>query len=1717
MLDLLKTQCDYLLFAHGLAMIVLASKCLCMRLAPKDRLPWGWLACFGVLQGLNVWLEMLAVSLGDSAGFKWVRLLFLAAAFVSLVWCGWCVIRAQQHSATEPWVLVPLLALAGLGGAAGFDGLNVTVRYALALPGGLLAGLAFVREARQADRERRRPLSLAGAAFFVYGLFSGLVVPKATFFPASVLNDSSFMARTGVPVQLLCAMCAAVIAAGVWAIASRKHEEEAGRPYVLKWWVPATFAALVIGGFGLTEWRGKIADTQQRNHVLSQASAIARTINTERIRALSFSPADKDNPHFRRLEDQLRLYARTAGHRSIYSQAIRNGQIVFGPESLLESDPMASPPGTVYQRPPEALREAFRSCTPQTVGPYSDEYGTFVSAFAPILAPRSNEVILVIGIDIEARTWQAIVARERLNGILFTLALAVVFVGARALVYWRGLLPMHQQGILRHAETLIVGSTGLTISLMAAHFAHDQETRSRQLIFSHLADRPSSMVVTSICDIRDDLLGNLGRFFESHRTLDQRTFNQYAKGLRESGTVEAWAWVPVVKAPDRTLFEEAARQEGLAHFQIWEKDAQGRQVRADRRNVYYPVRLMEPVTGNEGAFGYDLGSDAIRRAALEEVIRTGLPTGTEPAVLIQDAAHQKSIFAYHPVLDQEDPSHLRGFAVAALRTQSLLSHCLGKPLPGQSTTIVEWYQLRSNQPPFLLARSPEGDAPAAVAGIASHGGQASLSLQAPLLILGKAYVIVVRPGQAFLAAHPERAFWLTLAVGVFLTIVLASSVGLFSQHRTLLEQQVKDRTAELLQSESKFHTLFEDSKDAYFLIADGVVRDCNKALLSLFQADREQIIGRSPDEFSPELQPNGVTSKESALEKIEDALTAGGARFEWVHRRVGGTDFWAEVVLTALPLDGGVQLFASMRDITDRKQAEHAASIQAMRNQVLLQTGSDGIHVLDEDGNVVEASDAFCRMLGYKKEDLLRMNVADWEIQWSSDELRAKIRQLIRSPEVFETRHRSKDGRIRDVEISARGVNLDGHLYLYASARDITERKQTEETLRCERQRLADIIEGTRVGTWEWMVQTGETTFNERWADIVGYTLDELQPVSIQTWLNLVHPDDAKVSEELIRRHFAGEIDHYDCECRMKHKDGSWIWVHDRGKVVDWADDGTPLRMTGTHSDITHRKRAEEELRESEERFRKILHSLQVGIVLVDAQNHRIIDANPKAAVMTGCRQSDLIGVECHELICPAERGRCPVTDLGQSVDASERTLLTVGGEKIPVLKTVLPARIGGRDTLVESFVDIEKMKEVEVQLAAAKTAAEEASRLKSDFLANMSHEIRTPMTAVLGYSDVISECCPGTCDYGNGELKSAISIIRRSGHHLLGLINDILDLSKIEAGQMSVELLACSTYDILAEVASIASVRAKSKGLEFDIESIGPIPRSFRTDPMRLRQILINLIGNAVKFTESGGVRLVTRLVEGDGEPYMQFDVIDTGIGMTDEQAARIFKPFSQADVSTARQFGGTGLGLVISKRLAHLLGGDLILADSKPGLGTRFRVTVATGPLDGIGKTESWDPRDSTSASRCDKTPLPSSGASTLRDVRILLAEDGPDNQRLIAHVLKKAGATVELAENGRVAVSKALAAAAEKAPFDVILMDMQMPEVDGYEATGILRARGYTRPIIALTAHAMATERKKCLEAGCDDFATKPIERACLIRTILAHVPGKPQAESSCSIAT
>lgn len=546
--------------------------------------------------------------------------------------------------------------------------------------------------------------------------------------------------------------------------------------------------------------------------------------------------------------------------------------------------------------------------------------------------------------------------------------------------------------------------------------------------------------------------------------------------------------------------------------------------------------------------------------------------------------------------------------------------------------------------------------------------------------------------------------------------------------------------------------------------------------------------------------------------------------------------------------------------------------------------------------------------------------------------------------------------------------------------------------------------------------------------------------------------------------------------------------------VVSWY--GHKLSRA-VHASIETSGKQAAALADQEARLRTIFNTASEGIITIDSSGS-IEACNEATLDLFQCEESELIGTQLSALVDRVgesddsdESHHSRILDL-DSLIGTKQVLMAYRpcGTRFYVQFSAAEVRFNDHRVITGILTDITERKTVEKELQKARVAAESATAAKSQFLANMSHEIRTPMSAIIGYSDLLLDPAQTAEDR-----IDCVSTIRRNADHLLTLINDILDLSKIEADRMTVEKIECSPCQLVSDVASLMRVRATENNIGFQVNYDSAVPAKISSDPVRIRQVLINLVGNAIKFTQEGAVKVHVWTEELDGDdPTINFRVIDSGIGMTEEQKSRLFRPFTQADYSTTRKFGGTGLGLTISKTLVNLMGGEISVA-SVPGLGSCFEFSLPTGPLTNVPiiQNPSETSLESQAAEVIDVSETTSLAA------KVLLAEDGVDNRRLISFHLRKAGCEVTTAENGKIAFEMATTAAREGAPFDLIFMDMQMPVMDGYQSASKLREAGYQGRICALTAHAMTGDREKCISAGCDDYLTKPIDVEKLVATV------------------
>ena len=592
----------------------------------------------------------------------------------------------------------------------------------------------------------------------------------------------------------------------------------------------------------------------------------------------------------------------------------------------------------------------------------------------------------------------------------------------------------------------------------------------------------------------------------------------------------------------------------------------------------------------------------------------------------------------------------------------------------------------------------------------------------------------------------------------------------------------------------------------------------------------------------------------------------------------------------------------------------------------------------------------------------------------------------------------------------------------------------------------------------------------ERADQAVGKTMDQFVSADDLVWL----------SEE-VEKSFEGETTSFEFECRTPGR-GRRLFTTSIAPVVEPT--GRIQRVISVTSDVTEQATAQHNLQESEARYRSLVDSAPVCITELDLEG-RITGINPEGLAIAQLNDAaSLIGVSLADLVIDKDRQavRSELTGAAAGETRSFRYRFDRrDGERIVLETRVVPRWCEGTDKpccLVSVAMDVTESDRNEERILHLAEEARAASASKTTFLANMSHEIRTPMTAIVGFGEVLEETA-------TEEQREAVQTIRQNSDHLLQIINDILDISKIESGRMTYGHEPMNVRSFFDATNRMMRHRARAKGLSLEFDIHDEVPEVLNTDEVRLRQIMINLIGNAVKFTDGGGI--LVRVLPGPSDHALRVEVEDTGPGLDPSRAETVFQPFVQGDDSQTREHGGTGLGLAISRQLATALGGGLRL-DTDFRHGARFVLEIGETPLN-----------ESTLIETVAADPLESAPTNAQVSRRVLLADDCKDNRRLLVHHLNRAGHAVETANNGHEAVRLASDADANGQPFDVILMDMQMPEMDGYQATRRLRASGYSGRIVALTAHALAHEKRLCLEAGCDEFETKPILRDRLLGVI------------------
>ena len=811
--------------------------------------------------------------------------------------------------------------------------------------------------------------------------------------------------------------------------------------------------------------------------------------------------------------------------------------------------------------------------------------------------------------------------------------------------------------------------------------------------------------------------------------------------------------------------------------------------------------------------------------------------------------------------------------------------------------------------------------------------------------------------------------------------------------------------------------------------------------------------------------------------------------------------------------DGRRRVWAFVEDITARKAQEaelERLAAEASRAHFRLENAvealPDGMAVFDDETRLVTANGSYHALYpalapamrpGASIEEIFRHGASSGAIpdavgredDWVAEQL-ATFHAAERVRE-----HQHDDGRwlrALDIDTSDGGrvaVRIDiterrrHHAALEAANAELTRSLAARDAAE---EHLARVIEGAQVGTWEWTLPTRENAINDRWAGMLGYTVAELEPLTIDVWRELMHPDDLASVDSVLEPVLAGAEDDFEYELRLRHKDGHWVWVQSRGRVVRRTADGAPEVMAGVHLDITDRKQLEVTVQRERDYLARLMETSISGITALDADG-RIIFANAEAEGILGLAPAQLTG-RCFDApewqiealdgspIDSAELPFMRVMRTGKPVRDMRHAIFWPDGRRRALSINAAPiTQPGMRARVVCSVTDITERLETEAKLRDVAERAEAASRAKSEFLANMSHEIRTPLNGVLGMAELLRDSVEHDAQL------DMIETIRGSGETLLTILNDVLDMSKIESGKLTLEATELDPAELATRAEALHGLQCAEKGLACRLHIDTPSRRI--GDPHRLMQIVHNLFGNAIKFTDAGEVALIIESLP--GKP-LRIEVHDTGIGMSEDQLARVFEDFEQADGSMTRRYGGTGLGMSIVRRLIEMMDGDITI-DSAPRQGTRVRVAL---PLPEVQAEASLPPASG------ETSPA---GDACLDGLRVLVADDNATNRTILRALLTGAGAEATLVENGRAALG-----VWGPASFDLLLLDISMPEIDGISALRTIHDRAADAgaappPAIAISANALTHQVRAYREAGFDAHVAKPFARDDLLGAI------------------
>jgi len=1457
-------------------------------------------------------------------------------------------------------------------------------------------------------------------------------------------------------------------------------------------WLSAGVALVFAAGFSASEFTAEKAAYDIRDQLLNQAISIAETINSERVKSLSFTAADKGTPVFERLRGQLATYGKLIRQRSIYSMALRGGKVIFGPENLPENDPLASPPGTVYRNPPAKIFDLFSGkLSATTAGPYRDEYGTFVSAFARVPDPRTGNTVLVIGLDIPFGDWNARIAKSRMAPLLGSLIFLLLLLGGAAALKWRQGLPDAQQQRYRHIEGWLTACLGAALTIAVVMMVSGNIKRQNNITLDRIANSYFQKISLSYYTLRANIY-EVGRSCEKSEKISRSMFRACTEAMVHMTTVKAYEWIPRVPAAEKEKFESEARLEMNGEYAIWEKNAQGVKIPASGQRVFYPILFAEPSAGLEKIYGFNVYSEARRRSAIETSIRTKLVSATEPVSLLQENVPPGLIMVYQPVFrsGRQENGQIRGFVLAILNPQDLFDQVLS-PFISARNISVDLYDATNPDNLKFIATHPRANCHNGSSAVCSRHMKSSNAIVKPIFCFGRTYIITPHPSSPTLFRPQADAALFSGLAGLTITVLLSIFVIFLRNRQFDLEVQVRERTADLREKTEELDGFFSHALDLLCIAGtDGRFKRLNVEWETTLGYTLKELEGCRfldlvhPDDVAGTLAAIGeLASRKEVLNFINRYRCKDGS-YRWIEWR---------------SFPSGKLIYATARDITERKRAED----ELRKLSQAVEQSPAIVVITDPLGNIEYVNPRFTQITGYSQAEARGNNPRMLKSGELSAETYEQLWKTITSGREWrgEFHNKKKDGTLYwESALIAPVMDANGRIaHFLAIKEDITERKRTEETLRFKNILLSTQLETSPDGILVVDEEGKIALFNHRFPEMWEIAGDVLASNSDERILQSVLGKLLDPEKFLARVKHLYEQKNEKSREEVFLKDGS---VFDRYTSPLLGSDGKYYGRIWFFRDVTERKRFEEQLRESEKKYRRLVELAQEGILAVDAQADTIY-INPRMAEMLGYTVEEMIGRSVFSFL--DEKGVSIVKqnielrkqglrnqyDLeffrkdGQRIYASvEASAITDdNGHHLGSLAMVadITQRKLAEQALAEKNLQLQEMYEQTKKLAIE---AQAASLAKGRFVANISHEIRTPLNGIIGISDLLMGTKMTT------EQKEYAQTINASAESLLNIINATLDFSKIEAGKIELEHINFNLRYIMEDIIGVLAVNASQKDIEITSFIEPAVPLNLNGDPGRLRQVLFNLIGNAIKFTSKGEIVItVAPVEENEKTASLRFSVRDTGIGIPADKIGLLFNAFTQADESFTRKFGGTGLGLAISKGLVQQMEGK-IGVESSPDKGSNFWFVIPflkqNPPV-----TESFEPE------------------AYFGGQRILIVDDNETNRTILVMQLQAWGAVTEAAESGAQAIKKLLLAGEQnQKPFSAVVLDQRMPEMDGLTLAKNIKADPELQdlPLILMTSMILPTELYEEQKKNFVGVILKPIRQSHLYYSLLTALSGE-----------